>query len=494
MLPVLRRSLTFQVECPDDELSDGSITSTMHAQVPAAEVRSCEPSVSDADVVTIADGIDYVREGGFRHVRPYLKVQSTTVKGRWESGTLLDALCADFGATFGAAARSSFSRCIAAGLVSVDGTVERDEAVPLRSRKCLSMLVHRHEPPIVDAPLHVERVGEYFVVDKPGSWPVYPCGPHAKNSVTAVLEAEHGVRDTEADLPTSSLHLLFRLDRLVSGLLVFATSRAAAARWMESAESGALSKIYVARVSGRLCVASLVKAATDAGDCSISSLPSLPSWSAFLDSWRLTGSRDARISAFAGRQWWSAAELTLGERSDAGEGPTVLEISRPIARLRMDGRVVSTAVTAATDARAKASSTLVAPVAYDETTDSSAILIRAVSGRTHQLRVHLQSLGHSILNDTVYGGVKVDCEVLPNIAAPRELAWLRASARADPVGSCDTEAQARTVAMDVCRFCAELRQNQKEEGPTYPSRIYLHALSYAGDGGFTFGAALPSWW
>lgn len=454
-----------------------------------------DPDTS-SDVVTIASDDSFVLEAGFRHVRPYFQIQSTSVKGRWESGSLLDALCADFGATFGAAARSSFSRCIAAGLVSVDDAVERDENLSLRGRKRLAMLVHRHEPPIVDAPLRVVRTGDFFIVDKPGSYPVYPSGPHARNSMTAILESEHGVRDAGANSPSSSLHLLFRLDRLVSGLLVFATTRAAAARWTERAESGALSKVYVARVSGRVCVDSLVGAASDAGDCSLAALPSPPSWAALLASWQLTGSKDGCCtSAFAGGRWWTADELTLGARSDAeGDGPALLEIKRPITRLRTDGRVVSVAETAATDARAKASSTLVVPVAYDDESDSTAVLLRAVSGRTHQLRVHLQSLGHPILNDTVYSGPHVENETLPSIAAPRELARLRAGARADQAVSSESRL---SVAVEVCRFCAALRRDDAEKGgasgTSYPSRIFLHALSYAGDG-LAFGVALPAWW
>src|SRR4030095_1185968 len=36
--------------------------------------------------------------------------------------------------------------------------------------------------------------------------------------------------------------------------------------------------------------------------------------------------------------------------------------------------------------------------------DASLLECRLYSGRTHQIRVHLQHLGHPILGDTVYGG------------------------------------------------------------------------------------------
>lgn len=43
-------------------------------------------------------------------------------------------------------------------------------------------------------------------------------------------------------------------------------------------------------------------------------------------------------------------------------------------------------------------------VRYDATTDSTIILCQPATGRTHQIRLHLQHLGHSIANDPNYGG------------------------------------------------------------------------------------------
>lgn len=55
-------------------------------------------------------------------------------------------------------------------------------------------------------------------------------------------------------------------------------------------------------------------------------------------------------------------------------------------------------------AGAKQSKTLFKKLWYDPATDTSLLECNPITGRTHQIRVHISSLGHSILNDTLYGG------------------------------------------------------------------------------------------
>jgi tRNA pseudouridine32 synthase/23S rRNA pseudouridine746 synthase len=42
-------------------------------------------------------------------------------------------------------------------------------------------------------------------------------------------------------------------------------------------------------------------------------------------------------------------------------------------------------------------------LAFDVATDSSEIELEPVTGRTHQLRVHMAAIGHAILGDALYG-------------------------------------------------------------------------------------------
>ena len=52
----------------------------------------------------------------------------------------------------------------------------------------------------------------------------------------------------------------------------------------------------------------------------------------------------------------------------------------------------------------KPAQTSFALLSYDALSDTSLVLAKPVTGRTHQIRLHLQKLGHPIANDHCYGG------------------------------------------------------------------------------------------
>lgn len=45
---------------------------------------------------------------------------------------------------------------------------------------------------------------------------------------------------------------------------------------------------------------------------------------------------------------------------------------------------------------------------YDAINDTSSVALEPVTGRTHQLRVHMHAIGHSIIGDNLYGGRSAD--------------------------------------------------------------------------------------
>lgn len=50
----------------------------------------------------------------------------------------------------------------------------------------------------------------------------------------------------------------------------------------------------------------------------------------------------------------------------------------------------------------KPAKTLYFPMQYDAITDTSRVLLELITGRSHQLRVHLAHIGHAILRDQLY--------------------------------------------------------------------------------------------
>lgn len=52
----------------------------------------------------------------------------------------------------------------------------------------------------------------------------------------------------------------------------------------------------------------------------------------------------------------------------------------------------------------KDATTIIKSIWYDEKSNTSLLECKPITGKTHQIRVHLKSIGHSIVNDTSYGG------------------------------------------------------------------------------------------
>ena len=77
----------------------------------------------------------------------------------------------------------------------------------------------------------------------------------------------------------------------------------------------------------------------------------------------------------------------------------------------------------------KESATDFIPVAYDKASDTTLAVAIPLTGRTHQIRVHLQGLGHSIVDDPVYGGregvIHSLEDTIPQMSAPESFIALQ---------------------------------------------------------------------
>ncbi|XP_039408880.1 RNA pseudouridylate synthase domain-containing protein 2 [Corvus cornix cornix] len=257
----------------------------------------------------------YYFEGGLRKVRPYYFDFRTYCKGRWVGRSLLHV----FGTEFRAQPLAYYRAAARAGRLRLNEEPVRDLDIVLKNNDFLRNTVHRHEPPVTAQPIRIlAEDEEVVVVDKPSSLPVHPCGRFRHNTVIFILGKEHGLRE---------LHTLHRLDRMTSGVLMFAKTAAVSKRIDEQVRQRQLEKEYVCRVVGE-----------------------------------------------------------FPEHEVVCEEP-ILVVSYKVGVCRVDPK-------------GKPCQTLFQRLSYNGSTSVVRCLPR--TGRTHQIRVHLQFLGHPIVNDPIY--------------------------------------------------------------------------------------------
>ncbi|XP_066540237.1 RNA pseudouridylate synthase domain-containing protein 2 [Hoplias malabaricus] len=258
----------------------------------------------------------YYFEGGLRKVYPYYFDFTTYCKGRWVGKTLLEV----FNSEFRAEPLDYYKKAVKEGRIRLNETPVDDLNITLKNNDFMRNTVHRHEPPVVGRPLEVlVDDGEVVVVDKPASLPVHPCGRYRHNTVIFILGKERGL---------CGLHTVHRLDRLTSGVLMFARTLEVSKKLDQMVRERQLEKEYVCRVDGE-----------------------------FPD-----------------------GEVVCEE--------PILVVSFKVGLCRVDPK-------------GKECRTVFQKLSYNGR--SSVVRCLPLTGRTHQIRVHLQFLGFPILNDPIYG-------------------------------------------------------------------------------------------
>ncbi|KAM8833672.1 pseudouridylate synthase RPUSD2 [Synchiropus picturatus] len=410
--------------------------------VPPPQKRNPGVSFSPEDF----NETSYYFEGGLRKVRPYYFAFKTYCKGRWVGKSLLDV----FRTEFRCESLDYYQRAVKEGRIRLNGDAVEDLSVVLKNNDLMKNTVHRHEPPVVGSPLRIlVDDGEVLVLDKPASIPVHPCGRFRHNSVIFILGKEHGI---------SALHTVHRLDRLTSGVLLFARTLEKSKVLDQLVRDRKLEKEYVCRVDGE-----------------------------FPD-----------------------GELICEE--------PILVVSFKIGLCRVD-------------AKGKECRTVFNRISFNG--KSSVVRCLPLTGRTHQIRVHLQYLGFPIVNDPIYGSSawgphrgkggqvgKSDEELYQALvqehkakegldlegddigiplegagevaAAEKTLDQESGDSQTEATGSTSNGAQcdtSETAGRDhLCSECKLVRPDPTEAELV----MYLHALRYKGPD-FEYSTDLPDW-
>ena len=179
----------------------------------------------------------YKKQDGLLFVEPYSYTFKTYAKQRWLGQTLLQVFTKEFHDKPSA----YYKHSIETGQLTVNGKAVPTDYI-VQNSDLIENTIHRHEPPITNQAIQiVYQDEEILVVNKPGSIPVHPTGRYRHNTLVSLLKYEFGFQE---------LHPVNRLDRLTSGLCIFALNKIKAATLMGAMKAFEIQKVYLARVKG----------------------------------------------------------------------------------------------------------------------------------------------------------------------------------------------------------------------------------------------------
>ncbi|KAI1802155.1 pseudouridine synthase [Daldinia bambusicola] len=393
----------------------------------------------------------YYFDNGLRRVAPYHFTYKTWCKERWRGRKLIDI----FESEFRDRPLEYYRNAMETGQICVDGKKTSPEHI-LRNGELVSHTIHRHEPPVTADPIEIlHEDDDMIVINKPSGIPVHPAGRYNFNSVIEIMKSERG--------PDWIPYTCNRLDRLTSGIMFVAKNPKAADRLGTQIKQRSVRKEYIARVIGNFPDEEVV--------CNQPLLQISPK----LGLNRVRASGKTARTVFKKLAYYPPRDsrITEGSRAASGIEGTSEDKDRPW--LRMEGY--------------------------------SIVRCLPVTGRTHQIRVHLQHLGHPIQNDPIYANQRVwgaklghnDPEGLENTDEDiiTRLNRMGKEEVADAVAYHDEmvneyyKKKAEKMSGELCKVC---------DTPLYTDpglqelSLWLHSLRYEDAGGeWSYVSPLPDW-
>lgn len=334
------------------------------------------------------------------------------------------------------------------GAIAVNGKPVESISQIIKNGDVISHTLHRHEPPVTALPISVVHEDEdIIVINKPSGVPVHPAGRYNYNSVVEIMRAERG--HGWNPLPCN------RLDRLTSGIM-FIGKHAKAAEALSLQISGrTVRKEYIARVKGKFPDGEVV--------CDMPILQISPK----------LGLNRVRANGKAARTVFKRLAYYPPEQTEDNSEQTELDQSRP--SITKEGY--------------------------------SIVRCLPVTGRTHQLRVHLQFLGHPIGNDPIYCNQRVwgtrlgandsdatqdtDEDIITRLSRMGKSEVADAVAYHDEMVDEYNKKKAEKMSGELCEVCQTPLYTDPGEQEL---SLWLHSLRYEDAGGsWSYVSPLPAW-
>ncbi|KAL1525947.1 hypothetical protein AB1Y20_020773 [Prymnesium parvum] len=196
----------------------------------------------------------YELRGGRRCVLPYTHSFTTHSKGRWVGRRVFEVMREEMQCD-----TAYLDEAARAGRLTLNGKPCHAAAVFAHGDK-LVHVVSRAEPSVPGAPIVLLREDDdLLVLHKPAGVPVHHAGRYRRNTVIEILQYERPDLQLGNVLGSrGGLHVLHRLDRQVSGVLLLPRTPTAADELRAALERGCMRKLYLARVRGIIPAGSTV--------------------------------------------------------------------------------------------------------------------------------------------------------------------------------------------------------------------------------------------
>ena len=408
----------------------------------------------------------YYEEDGLRKVAPYHFTYNTYCKERWRGRELLDIFACEFRdrskeyyvSTDMIHIRSTLADvlqkdAIDCGKVVVNGSPAPSVHTIIKNGDVISHTLHRHEPPVTGQPIGiVHEDDDMIVINKPAGVPVHPAGRYRYNSVVEIMRAERGYGWNP--LPCN------RLDRLTSGVMFIGKHAKAAEKLSVQIKDRTVKKEYLARVKGQFPEGEVI--------CEQPILQISPKLG--LNRVRANGKEARTIFRRLAYYPPTRSEASEEEQKQGSEG------------MKKDSGM-----------------------AWKQKEGYSIVRCLPLTGRTHQIRVHLQYLGHPIANDPIYCNQRVfgpslargdadsdnDEDIITRLSRMGKSEVAEAVAYHDEMVEEYNKRKAEKMTGEVCDVCQTALYS--DPGP-HELGIYLHAKRYACEAGrWEYETPLPEW-